>query len=279
MDARLRVLALVTNIPGPLAAAALARDGAAVTKVEPPQGDALAAAAPGWYEAIAAGMEVLRLDLRENAGRERLQALLGEADLLITAMRASPLRRLGLDWPALHERFPRLCHVAIVGESAPNDDCAGHDLTYQAQAGLLDPPAMPRTVFADLFAAERAVGAAHRALYERERTGAGSRHEVAIADGAAQLADGVRYGLTTRDGPLGGALPVYRLYQTRDGWIALAALEAHFQAKLREALNVESLDAATLGAYFARQSGAQCEALARAFDLPLSVVAAATRAE
>lgn len=279
MHPALRVLALVTNIPGPLAAAAFVREGARVTKVEPPAGDALAAAAPAWYEVIASGMEVLRLDLREEPNRERLDTLLESADLLITATRAASLRRLGLAWDALHERFPRICHVAIVGEAAPHDDRAGHDLTYQAQAGLLDPPAMPRTVFADLFAAERAVAAAYGALYERERTGAGTRREVAIADGAAQFADGLRYGLTGRDGPLGGALPVYRLYPTRDGWIALAALEGHFQAKLREALNVESLDVATLGAYFARHSCAHCEALARQFDLPLSVVADVRPAE
>lgn len=273
MTARLRVLALVTNIPGPLSAWMLARDGAQVTKIEPPQGDPLGAAAPGWYAQITEGLQVLRLDLKEPADRERMQALLGSADVLITAMRSSALERLNLEWKQLHARYPRLCHIAIVGEASPNGDRAGHDLTYQAQAGLVDAPAMPRSVFADLFAAERAAAAAYRALYERERTGEGMRAEVAIANGAAQLADALRYGLTTPDGPLGGALPVYRLYETADGWIALAALEPHFQAKLRDALQLQSLDTAALGARFAERSSAEWEELARQFDLPLCAVA------
>ncbi|HET9095572.1 MAG TPA: CoA transferase [Candidatus Baltobacteraceae bacterium] len=273
MTARLRVLALVTNIPGPLAARTLARDGAAVTKVEPPQGDPLGAAAPGWYAQITEGLEVLRLDLKEPAALERMRTLLAGADVLITAMRAGALERLSLGWERLRERYPRLCHIAIVGEAAPNDDRAGHDLTYQAQAGLVDPPAMPRSVFADMFAAERAAAAAYRALLERERTGQGAYAQIAIADGAAQLADALRYGLTTRDGPLGGALPVYRLYETADGWIAIAALEPHFQAKLRDALGLQTLDTAALCARFAERSSAQWEELARQFDLPLCAVA------
>jgi crotonobetainyl-CoA:carnitine CoA-transferase CaiB-like acyl-CoA transferase len=272
MQPALEVVALVTNIPGPLAAAVLLADGARVVKVEPPDGDALAAAAPAWYEAITAGMQVLRLDLRAPDARREVDALLDSADVLITAMRGSALRRLSLEWTQLHERRPRLCHVALVGESAPNDDRAGHDLTYQAQSGLIDPPAMPRSVFADLFAAERAVAATYRALFERERTQRSMRVEITIAGGAAYLADALRYGLTTPDGPLGGALSVYRLYETTDGWIALAALEPHFQARLREALRIESLDTAALAACFGERSCAYWEDLARQYDLPLAAV-------
>lgn len=272
MNARLRAVALVTNIPGPLAAHALARDGFAVTKVEPPQGDPLSTAAPAWYEAVTAGLEVLRMDLRDLDARERVESMLGSADLLITAMRASALDRLGIGWGPLHDRHPRLCHVAVVGEAAPHDDRAGHDLTYQAQAGLVYPPVMPRSVFADLFAAERAVAAAYRLVFERERTGKGSRVEIAIANGASALADPIRFGLTTPDGPLGGALPVYRLYEAADGWIALAALEPHFQARLRDALRIDEFGIAELSAKFAEGSCAYWEDVARQHDLPLRAV-------
>lgn len=272
MDARLRVLALVTNIPGPLAAAALARDRAAVVKIEPPHGDALEAAAPAWYAAVTSGMEVVRLDLKSAQARENVAARLAQADVLVTAMRAGALERLGLGPAELRANFPSLCHVAICGEAAPHDDRAGHDLTYQAQAGLLDPPAMPRSVFADLFAAERAVAAAYRLLFERERGNGGGYAQIAIAQGASDLADALRFGLTTTDGPLGGRLPIYRLYETRDGWIALAALEPHFRANLALALQVESLDAHALSARFAEHPNGYWEDLARRYDLPLCAV-------
>ena len=267
-----RAVALVTNIPGPAAASRLAALGAEVVKIEPLAGDPLEAAAPRWYAQLCAGLEVRRLDLREEAARGDLHALLAGADLLVTAMRGGALRRLGLDWASLHESYPRLCHVAIVGEAAPNDDRAGHDLTYQARAGLLSPPAMPRTVYADLFAAERAVAAALTALFERQACGEGVRVEIAIADGAAMLTDAARYGLTSPDGPLGGASALYRLYRASDGWIALAALEPHFRERLPDALQVRDLDAESLSSRFAQESCAHWERIAREYDLPLARV-------
>jgi crotonobetainyl-CoA:carnitine CoA-transferase CaiB-like acyl-CoA transferase len=163
-------------------------------------------------------------------------------------------------------------HVAIVGERGEHADRAGHDLTYQARAGLIVPPAMPRTVIADMFAAERAVSAAITGLYDRERSGEASRFEVAIADGAAALTDAIRHGLTTAGGPLGGALPYYSLYRAADGWIALAALEPHFQTRVREALNADANDREALAARFAEQTCAYWEEQARAYDLPIAAL-------
>jgi alpha-methylacyl-CoA racemase len=266
----IRVVALATNIPGPLAAAQLAWLGAEVFKLEPAQGDALEAAAREWYAAITEGMRIERIDLR--CSRARLIAHLANADLLITTMRPRALRAAELTWDELHETFPRLVHVAIVGERGENADRAGHDLTYQARAGLIAPPAMPRTVIADMFAAERALNAALIGLYARERTGEASRYEVAIADGAAALTDALRHGLTTAEGPLGGALPYYGLYRTADGWIALAALEPHFQTRLREVLDADVNDRNALAARFAEHPSSYWEAAASQYDLPIAAV-------
>jgi crotonobetainyl-CoA:carnitine CoA-transferase CaiB-like acyl-CoA transferase len=60
----IRVLTLATNLPGPVAVARLYQLGASVTKVEPPQGDALAHSRPDWYRALHQGQEVLRLNLK-----------------------------------------------------------------------------------------------------------------------------------------------------------------------------------------------------------------------
>ena len=50
--------------------------------------------------------------------------------------------------------FPQLRHVNIVGDTA-NPEEPGHDLTYQARAGLLQ-GVMPLTLLADMVGAERA---------------------------------------------------------------------------------------------------------------------------
>ena len=68
-----RVVSLAVNVPGPVAAARLADLGADVVKVEPPAGDALQVAAPGWYRELTARQQVVPLDLRDAPDRERLE--------------------------------------------------------------------------------------------------------------------------------------------------------------------------------------------------------------
>jgi alpha-methylacyl-CoA racemase len=267
-----RVVALATNIPGPLAAARLRALGASVTKIEPPAGDPLAFAAPAWYETICSGVDVRRMNPREAHDRAALHALVREADVLLTTVRAAALTRLGFDWETLHASQPRLVHVAVVGEGPPFQDRAGHDLTYQARAGLLSPPAMPRTLVADLAAAERVVSATLAALLARARTGEGTRVDAAIVDAAMEFNAPLRFGLTGPADALGGGLPTYELYEASDGWIAVAALEEHFVERLGTVLELERLDASALRAAFARRTVAQWEELAEAADLPLAAV-------
>ncbi|HVA34569.1 MAG TPA: CoA transferase [Candidatus Baltobacteraceae bacterium] len=269
------VVALATNIPGPVAAARLVQWGARVTKIEPPHGDALALACPAWYEDIVTDMEVCKLDLRDVADARRLHEYLARADVLITAMRPAALSRAGVAWSDLQATYPRLSQVAVVGEGAPHADRAGHDLTYQARAGLLSPPALPRSVFADLAAAERAVSAALAAVCKCSRSGRGSYAEISIVDAAIAFARPLRYGLTAASGPLGGALPTYDLYQASDGWIAVAALEPHFFERLRTLLGVDALDAPTLAESFRKRRAAEWEELGSSNDIPLAAVTGA----
>ena len=93
-----------------------------------------------------------------------------EADLLVTAQRPSALARLGLGARALAERFPRLCHVAITGHPPPRRGTRRATTSPTSrEAGLLTPPAMPPTLFADMAGAERAVTTA-LALRDRARS-------------------------------------------------------------------------------------------------------------
>lgn len=269
------VVALVTNVPGPVAAARLRALGARILKVEPLRGDPLQAAAPQWYAALTADLTVERVDLRDAEACAAIRSRIDRADVLLTAARAGALERVGLGWAALHARAPRLLHVAVVGEGAPHDDRAGHDLTYQARAGLLDPPALPRTLIADLGAAERAVTATLAGLLARARTGVGARIEVAIVDAARDAAAPLRYGLTAPGDALGGGFDGYALYRARDGWIAFAALEAHFAERACTVLDVERLERAALVRAFAQRTVREWEGLAERYDLPLAAVAGA----
>ncbi len=269
-----RVVNLAVNLPGPVAAARLAGLGAAVVKVEPPSGDPLGAIAPGWYGELVRGQDVQVIDLKDEVGRRGLDGLLAEADLLLTSSRPLALDRIGLAWPHLTRVFPRLCQVAIVGHAAPDQERPGHDLTYQASAGLLTTPEVPRVLLADLAGAERAVTAGLAALVHRAATGSSSYCEVALADVCDDFAEPVRRGLSTADGLLGGGSPGYGIYAASAGHVAVAALEPHFWRRLLTLLDVdgsrESLESA-----FTSRTALEWEEWARAHDVPLVAVRAA----
>ena len=267
-----RVLTLAVNVPGPVAAARLHALGADVVKVEPPAGDPLAHISPAWYESLAAGQRVVRLDLKEPGGRARLDGLLTESDLLLTSTRPAALGRLSLRWAELQARSSRLSHVAIIGYLSPDTDRAGHDLTYQAELGLLSPPLLPRTLLADLAGAERAVSAALALLLARERSGRGGYAQVSLMEAARAFADSLCYGVTTPGGPLGGGVSGYNLYRTQDGWVAVAALEPHFRERLQSGLGVSNPTTEELARVFLTRTTAEWVAWGTARDLPLAPV-------
>jgi crotonobetainyl-CoA:carnitine CoA-transferase CaiB-like acyl-CoA transferase len=266
----IRVVNLAVNLPGPAAAQKLSLMGAEVVKVEGPSGDPMKQYHAGWYDDMAAGHRVVVQDLKSEQGRGELDRLLGAADLLISASRPAALERLGLDPVSLRRKFPRLCHVAIIGYPPPRDNEAGHDLTYQASLGLLTPPHMPRTLLADMAGAERAVSSALALLLTRERSGAAGQMDVALSEAAAALAEPLRYGCTAPGAILGGGLPEYNLYKTADGWLAVAALEPHFKTRLEAALDLTT--PARYGEVFAVRPSAYWQEWGEQHDVPMETV-------
>ena len=270
--AGLRVLSTALNLPGPAACSRLRDLGASVDKVEPPAGDPMQHYQPAWYERLHANVRVHRLDLKAPEGRAAMDALLLEADVLVTAQRPTALARLGLGARDLAERFPRLCHVAITGHAPPDEEQVGHDLTYLAGVGLLVPPALPPTLFADMAGAERAVTTALALVLARDRGRPANAAFSPLADAAEWLARPLAEGLTAPGALLGGGYAGYNVYAAKDGWIAVAALEPHFAKALGEALGVTPLDIPRLAQRFATETAAHWEAWARAHDLPIAAL-------
>src|SRR5262245_942359 len=165
------VVDFTRQLPGPYASRELLRLGARVVKVEPPEGDSMRIGAPAWYEAINAGKEIARLDLK-SGDLGTAQALCDGADVILDGFRPGVFERLGLRVPE------RAVYCAITGFGAEGRHAqrAGHDINYVGWAGLLadTAPAVPPTQVADLAAG--ALGALVEilaALFERERSGRG----------------------------------------------------------------------------------------------------------
>jgi alpha-methylacyl-CoA racemase len=261
-----RVVSMALNVPGPLAVQRLAAAGARVVKIEPPSGDPLLDMSPEWYAELHRDVRVERVDLKRDEGRERLKVLLHDADVFLSSQRPSSLARLGLDSASL----VAVRWVNIVGDRG-EPDVAGHDLTYQARAGLLG-ESMPPSLFADVMGSERAFSAVLMAL----RQPAGAHAEVGLYDSLTPLLAPLKHGVTAAGGILGGGLPAYRVYRTAHGFCAIAALEPQFRARLYHGLDLEPeapLDEAML-----QRTADEWEQWARERDLPIAAVRRPSRA-
>lgn len=276
----LRLLSLGLNLPVPVALQRCRQLGARCRKIEPPAGDPVGGFAPALYAELHAGIAVRQLDLKLDAGRGAFEVELARADVLLTSFRPSALRRLGLGWASLHRRHPQLWQIAVVGASGVRAEEAGHDLTYQAEQGLVRGLTLPASLYADMGGAQAAVQAVFEAALGRAQGLGPRRIEVGLGDAVTWLAQPQRWGLTRPGGLLGGAHAGYRVYACADGRVALAALEPHFGARLAAlaGLDIQSLadwlrpaTAEALAAWLASRSGAELTELARREDLPLVV--------
>jgi alpha-methylacyl-CoA racemase len=265
-----RVLDLSRLLPGPFCSLLLADFGADVVKVEDTgQGDYMRwappvyagadpSAASAMFLALNRNKRSVRIDLKDERGREVLFALAREADVLLESFRPGVLERLGCGYAALRAVNPALVYCAIsgYGQDSPLRDRSGHDLNYLALAGLLGltgdadgPPVQPAGQIADLGGgALMAAFGILAALRERDRSGEGQLVDVSMTDGtlswlamvaARFLADGAppRRG----DLELGGALVCYRPYRCADGWITVGALEPKFWAAFCRGVGREDL--------------------------------------
>lgn len=270
--AGVRIVSVAINLPGPACVRRLADFGASIVKVEPPGelgGDPMRKYAPSYYEELHVGVEIRVLNLKSDGGRAALAELLSDADVLVTSQRDAALERLGLGWPTLSTRFPTLSQIAIVGSTAGHD--AGHDLTYITGAGLATPPQLPSTLIADLAGAERAATATFAALRMTQQEGHGHRFVVSLETAASAFAGPHRYGLTNLGGLLAGRHPGYNFYAAQDGWVALAALEPHFAARVQAASGVAFTQDA-LAQYFREHDVAHWTHWAAEHDIPLATL-------
>jgi alpha-methylacyl-CoA racemase len=280
-----RILSLALNLPGPAALMRCRQMGGTCTKLEPPGGDPMGLYEPAAYAAMHEGVRVIAADLKTEAGQAQLHSELQGTDILLSSFRPSALRKLGLHGPGLHAAHPRLFHVAIVGAPGDAAEIPGHDLTYQAEQGLVTGLDVPPSLFADMGGALMASEAVLQAavLRARQPTADGRCIEVALSEAAGFLALPRRWGLTRPDGAVGGAHAGYRVYGCRDGRVAVAALEPHFAAALCQAAGVAASDFRSMGeaatheaiaAFFANQTREQLERLAAERDIPLHTLPA-----
>ncbi|HEV7936646.1 MAG TPA: CaiB/BaiF CoA-transferase family protein [Solirubrobacteraceae bacterium] len=258
-----RILDLSRLLPGGFCSLLLADFGAEVLKVEDTgQGDYIRWAPP-YYEgahdsaksalflALNRNKRSVRIDLKQEAGREVLLRLVREHDVVLESFRPGVLERLGVGYKRMREVNPEIVYCAIsgYGQSGPRKSASGHDMNYLGLIGLLGltgeqggPPVQAAGQIADLGGgALMAAFGIMAALRERDGapgkpgSGEGQMVDVSMADGAlswlAMVAGGYfADGVVPKRGEqlLAGSAICYRPYECADGWVTLGALEPKF---------------------------------------------------
>ena len=126
----LQVVDFSAFVAGPLAAQVLADLGADVIKVEPPEGEAMRAAAYA-VAACQRGKRSLALDIGAPQARPVVERLLGWADVVLHNFRVGVAERLGIDEDTVARLNPDAvyCHASAFG-----DDRAAGRLPGQRRA-------------------------------------------------------------------------------------------------------------------------------------------------
>ena len=219
------VVDLSQQLPGPFATLLLRTLGARIVKVEPLAGEVGREVDPPMFRRVNAGKEVVFLDLKSDAGRERLHALVAGADVFVEGFRPGVAARLAADWETLSAINPRLvyCSLSGFGAGGPLAAAPGHDLNFLAlsgglPAGLPDPDALIRVPWVDLASATNAALLIVTALRDRDTTGLGRRLELALVDAAAVWSNTKL--------PRAGSEGAYGVFETADGRrVAVSVLE------------------------------------------------------
>src|SRR2546426_740361 len=263
--AGIRVLDLTRLLPGPMATLHLADLGADVIKIEDTGAGDYARemgrtreGMSDFFRLVNRNKRAIRLDLKRPQGREVLLRLAKGADVLVEGFRPGAMAKLGIGYDALAAVNPRLvyCSITGYGQDGPYAERAGHDINYIGYAGVGDQigareaPVVPNFQIADLLggALTPAMGIL-AALIDARSSGRGRHVDVAMTDAVfahaiLPLVGFLEHGKTPGRGTgmLGGGLPCYNVYRTRDGrYMAVGALDRKFWETLCDILGCPEL--------------------------------------
>ena len=120
--AGIRIIEVGHMLAGPYCGLVLADLGAEVIKIEPPDGDIGRRVSPhmvgehnAYFASLNRSKQSVVLDLASDAGRAHLHDIAKDAHALVTNLRPSAIKKLGLTYEALKRVNPRLVCVALTG--------------------------------------------------------------------------------------------------------------------------------------------------------------------
>jgi itaconate CoA-transferase len=189
------VLSLEQAVAAPFCSRQLADLGARVIKIERPKVgdfardyDHAVKGLSAYFAWLNRSKESLTLDVKHPQAKEIIARLIARADVFIQNLAPGAARRLGLGAGELLPRHPRLvmCDISGYGDAGPYAAKKAYDLLVQSEAGIVavtgtpDAPSKVGVSLTDIGTGLHAYSAILAALYQRERTGKGTRIEVTM---------------------------------------------------------------------------------------------------
>lgn len=268
----IRVLDFTQMMLGPFATQILGDLGADVIKIERPSvgewergldfagrlvdGDSAA------FVAMNRNKRSVALDLKADGARDALLRLGATCDVVVENFRPGVMDRLGLGYDDFRAARPDIIYCSGSGWGQRTKYAAmnrpGQDLLIQAATGLAfntgaadDPPTAAGTSICDATAALTLANGILAALLARERHGIGQRVEVdlyhaTMAILCQEISAMTNLGIDFSRSAAGIAQPwlsaPFGIYQTADGWIALAMGDIKVVADVFDDQQVATLD-------------------------------------
>ncbi|MEW6187493.1 MAG: CoA transferase [Thermodesulfobacteriota bacterium] len=240
-----RVVDLTRALAGPYGSMILGDLGAEIIKVEA-VGSQREFTGPTAYKgqdsymmSINRSKKSITLDTRTEKGLRIFYDLVKISDVVLDNFRPGVLERLKMDYETLKAFNPRIisCSISGFGSTGPYRDRPAYDVIIQAISGTMSitgeperPPVRAGIALSDQGAGMYAAHGILAALYAREKSGAGQKVETSLFEATiAQLAYEASIYFVSGEipGPVGSGhrvLPVYQAFQTRDGYVAIAAV-------------------------------------------------------
>lgn len=247
------ILDLTQIYNGPYATYLMARAGATVIKVEPPEGEHLrkrhrSTGVCEPFGVLNANKLSVCLNLKEPDGVHALLKMVAQADVIVNNFAPGAMQRLGLGNDVLRKANPNIIIACSTGYGTTGRyrDYPAMDLTLQAMVGFMSitgspetPPLKAGPAVCDFLAGIHLYGAIMTALYERAATGHASEVEVSMLDSAfpTMLSSLGMHNLGDRSckrtGNRHGGLTMapYNVYPASDGNVAILAVsDAHWKS-------------------------------------------------
>lgn len=266
----IRVLDMTVALAGPYCTLLLAGLGAEVIKIEAPQGGDIARFNPPFYGkdgihlgameegdvslsilARARSKKSVSLDLKSPEGLAIFRDLAKQADVVVENLSDGTVERLGVSYDDLKAINPALvyCSITGMGRPSPFPGLKVMDIAVQALSGVMDttgdrdgPPMRLGLPFGDLLAPLYGVIGIQSALLQRAITGQGQQVMISMMDCLSSLLPFEhfdvlqRMGFPARTGNHQTRLAPFGVFETQDGFVAIAAANDKWAGLIFEAM-------------------------------------------